>query len=374
MGITTFSFISRFLLGFALSLTALCVRAQTPTEMDSSFKWKADIRVRGQVENTEAADSRKSGRLRARLGFRKDVSETLGTEFRLATTTNYRSTNQVLGDSADPGFTRRYMGLDLAYADWKPAGYFRLNAGRIPQWHQRPGGTQIILDEDIALEGFSVRGEAPISESWKIWWGVGSALIRENYDALVYSEDHTDNFLHTGDVAFINDDWKFKFGASFFNFVGVQGRLFSELAAGGAALGNSQLPVGTVKNNYRPVRAYVDQSFEGLSGEFNLFAEHIINDDTRDPNKAWWLGTGYTRKPWTAQIAYGELLSDVTPAVFTFSDFAAGQTDARGFMWSLQYQINKNFNFKYTGFANRQQFSERNRQYVRTHLDLSTSF
>ena len=343
-------------------------------KVDKSLKWKGDLRVRGQIENTEAADSRKTGRLRARLGFRTDVSETLGAEFRFATTTNYRSTNQSLGDDKDPGFTRRYMGLDLAYADWKPASWFRFNAGRIPQWHQRPGGTQVLLDEDIALEGYSVRGEAALTEDWKVWWGAGSALIRENYDALVYSEDHTDNFLHTGDLAFINDNWKFKLGLSVFNFVGLQGRLFSELAAGGTPLGNSEFPQGTVKNNFRPLRAYLDQGFAALSGEMNVFAERIVNEDTRDPNKAWWIGAGYTRKPWTAQITYGEIESDAVPAVFTFSDFAAGQTEARGFMWSLQYQINKNFNFKYTQFANRQLFSERNLQYVRTHLDLSASF
>lgn len=342
--------------------------------VDKRLKWKGDLRLRGQVENTEAADSRKTGRLRARLGFRTEVAETLAAEFRLATTTNYRSTNQSLGDDKDPGFTRRYIGLDLAYADWKPRSWFRLNAGRIPQWHQRPGGTQLLLDEDIALEGFSVRGEAPLTDSWKIGWGAGSALIRENYDALVYSEDHTDNFLHTGDVAFLHDEWKLRIGAGFFNFVGVQGRLFSELAAGGAPLGNSEFPPGTVKNNYRPLRIYVDQGFSATGGDWNLFAERVVNEDTRDPNKGWWLGAGFSRKPWTAQIAYAELESDVVPAVFTFSDFAAGQTDSRGLMWSLQYQINKNFNFKYTQFANRQFVSERNLQYVRTHLDLSASF
>lgn len=354
--------------------SASAVEKSVEKPVEKKITWKGDVRLRGQVENIEAADSRKYARLRARLGTRIRFEEGLSGELRLATTTNYRSTNQSLGDDKDPGFTRRSIGLDLAYADWQAQSWARLNAGRIPQWHQRPGGSQALLDEDIALEGFSLRGEVDLTDSWSFWWGFGSALIRENYDSLVYSEDHTDNFLHTGDLALLQKAVKLKIGVSFFNFVGLQGRLFSELAAGGAPLGNSEFPAGTVKNNYRPLRFYVEQGFAAGSGDWNVFAERIVNEDTRDPNKATWLGFGYVRKPWSAQLAFAEIESDAVPAVFTFSDFAAGQTEARGLVGSIQYQLGQNISLKYTHFANRQSFSEQNRQYVRSHLDLAASF
>lgn len=358
-----------------LVMIPLC-RPVFAQELGSTLTWSGDLRVRGQSESTEAADSRRSLRLRGRFGVKAKVDDSLQAEFRLASSNNYRSTNQSLGDSGDPGFARRFMGLDLAYAEWKPSSALRLHAGRIPQWHQRPGGSQIILDEDIALEGLALRGEYGFADSWSVQAGVGTAFIRENYDDASFSADETDNVLHSMDLALNKTfaDSSLKFGLSFFNFVGIQNRLFSELAAGGAALGNSEFPAGRVKNNFRPLRAYLEGKTKWGSLEYSSFVERVVNEDTRDPNRAWWVGVGLKDKAWSSQLAYAELETDAVPAVFTFSDFAAGQTDARGFIFSFQYDLAKNVALKLTQFANRQKFSVLNTQYLRTHLDLSVAF
>lgn len=360
------------LLLFLLSFNSV-LRAE-----DSDWVWGGDLRLRGQVENQDAADSRKSARLRGRFGVKIKIEDGLSAELRLATLPSHRSSNQVLGDEKDAGMSRRYIGLDLAYADWKALPLLRMQAGRIPQWHQRPGGSQILLDDDIALEGVSLRSELSLSNDWTLYAGAGSALIRENYDSLVYSEDQTDNVLHSVDLALIHkgESSQLRIGVGFFNFVGLQNQIFADLVSGGAPLGNSEEPPGSgvVKNNFKPLRFFADAQFQWGEAELTPFVERLVNFETTDANRAWWLGVGYKQRAWSTQLAYAELESDVVPAVFTNSDFAAGQTDARGLVFSLQYTLAKNVSLKWTQFANRQRFSTDDVQHLRSHLDLSASF
>lgn len=344
------------------------------------MKWRGDIRFRGQSEKQQANVARVSEKLRVRLGVDVDlVPEILRAEFRLATTKNHRSTNQGIGDDKDAGAPRRSIGLDLAYAEWRPLGEMKVDGGRIPQLHFRPGASQVILDEDIALEGAGVVVDVPLfAGRWSAFGSFGTSWIRENYDSY-YSENQTDNMLNWGQIGlrYKIPALQSRIGGGFFNFVGLEGRPFTEIATGGTASGNTESSTtpGEIKNQYLPREIFADVAFSAVKVEWSLFAEKLINRETTDPRTATWAGITGTYRKIEGQFAYGKIESDVVPAIFTNSDFGAGQTNVRGTMMSVKWAFMKNISLKFTQFENRLQISSTQpRPYHRSHLDFSASF
>lgn len=339
------------------------------------FSWSGDLRLRTQAEKNGDNETRWSEKLRARFGVGIKVSNELRAEIRLATTRSNRSTNQTLGDSSDGGAPRRYIGLDLAYAEWHPFEFFKLYAGRIPQLHYRPGGSQVLLDEDISLEGSGFTAEESFADNWRVFLNGGSVYIRENYDAY-YSEDLTDNMINwmQAGLEWKWDKIKLTAGSGFYNFTGLQGKNYADLVDGGVSNGNSEQPTGVVKNPYLPRQYFLEGSIGLGSFTTGLFAERIINSETRDPNAAWWFGASLSRGAWDGQFAYCEVQKDAVPALFTYSDFGNGTTDTRGIVASVRWKFTKGMSFKVTEFVNRIQASTLNKEYNRTHLDISASF
>jgi hypothetical protein len=359
----------------ALSSPAVAT-APASSEAKASFKWAGDIRLRAQNEQQEGAATHLSEKIRLRLGVKVNVSPELSGEIRLATAKSSRSTNQTLGDEKEPGAPRRFIGLDLAYGEWRPLAELKVQAGRVPQGHVRPGGSQLLLDDDLALEGANAIVAIPLADSaWSLFGSAGSAVIRENYDSY-YSEKLTDNALNWAQagVKWATSSLRVSIGGGFFNFVGLQGKPFADLVSGGTALGNSERPSGVVKNAYLPREIFVETVWVNGPQEYSLFYERVINPETSDPNEAVWTGVAFVRKPFELSLAYAKIKSDAVPAVFTNSDFAAGQTDCEGTVASLRWSFTKNMSLRATQFLSRMKESTDRLSYNRTHFDLLASF
>lgn len=355
---------------FAAIAVASPLFAQTPS-------WSGDLRLRGQNEQDGPDAQRTSQKLRLRVDFKVDVDPHLKTEIRLATGQANNSTNQTLGDSSDPGMARRFQGLDLAYAEWAPVSFLTFDLGRFPQLHQRPGGSQILLDGDIALEGLGVALTVPKGDDWKGFANAGSAWVRENYDGY-YSENLTDcmiNWMQMG-VAFENSSFAIKIGAGFMNFTALQGMKFSEVVTGGSPRGNSvNLADGSYTENYVPRELFADSKIPLGAFDLRAFIEHVSNEESNQPHKAWWRGVGLSGKSWSAQVAYAEVDGDAVPAAFTDSDFAGQATDSRGWVISGQWKFAKGLALTLTQFEDRKQLrTVFAKNYERTHIDLTASF
>ena len=331
--------------------------------------------MRTQSEKNGDNHIRWNEKLRLRFGLAVKINPELNAEIRIATARSNRSTNQGLGDSSEPAGTRHFIGLDLAYVNYHPVSFAKLYAGRIPQLHFRPGGSQVILDEDISLEGTALSSEYMLNEQWRVFLNAGSVYIRENYDSY-YSVDRTDNMINWAQAG---AEWKIArlkltAGAGFFNFTGLQGKNYSDLVTGGTPNGNTEGPTGSVKYPYLPRQYFLEGLWSEDKTSFSLFSERVINNEVSDGNSAWWLGAGFTRNSWDGQAAYCEVKPDAVPALFTFSDFANGTADARGVVLSARWKFAKGMSFKVTEFLNRIQASTNNKQYNRTHLDLNLTF
>jgi hypothetical protein len=361
---------------FAFIFPLLSLAQETSVqETFPKWKWKGDIRLRSQQETTWPADMRISEKIRVRLGVKVDLESDLSAEFRLATAKTNSSANQSLGDDKDPGFTRRFFGLDLAYAEWRPLPFFKLHAGRIPQVQYRPGESQILLDADLALEGAAVVLEYSYDEQLGLFSSFGSAWLRENYDTY-YSQKLTDNMLNWGQIGI---KWKTQdsttaFGSGFFNYTALQGMKFSDVSTGGTARGNSEAAAGVFKNSFIPRQYFIETKLKADAYQVGAFVEYVINGEAVDPNKAWWTGVSLAQERWKAQVAYGELQSDVVPGVMTDSDFAGGTTDAKGYVVTAAWKLKKNLTLGLSQYLNRKKLGLEDTQYSRTHLDLAADF
>ena len=356
-------------------ITFLLACALQPQAQAEGWAWGGDLRLRTQLEKTDGTDSRLRERIRVRLGVKAEVNETIKAEIRLASSTDQRNEDQTLGDNSAPGSKRRNIGLDLAYADWTPADFFKLYGGRFPQIHYRPTGSQIIFDEEVALEGMAFAADYQLMESVRFSLNAGSVYIRENYDSFL-SLDQTDNMLNWGQARgeWANNKFFAAAGFGFFNFVAVEGQNFSDLTPGGSPGGNSEGAAGVVKNPFLPKQYFIDLKFKPVIFEFGAFGEWIVNNETKDPNKAQRFGISAAHGTWDLSFAYLQINSDSVLSSFTDSDFANGRTDASGVTAALGWKFSRNMSARFTHSRSRYDAGgfEKNQQY--SHLDVSAYF
>lgn len=356
------------------------IQTQTKPQVQVSpqtiqWRWLGDIRVREQSEKYAENEAQRSPKLRVRLGAAVAVSPSLRTEVRLATAKSHRSTNQSLGESKEPGAYRRFIGLDLAYIQWSPIFFAELYGGRIPQLHIRHGGSQILLDEDITLEGAGLSLTKEFFTSTNIFLNGGTALIKENYDGY-YSQEEADNRFEWVQAGVANqfDKLKFTYGTGFFNFTSFKGKNFSDLVSGGDANGNSEDPVGVAKYDYQPQQYFLNLDIIAGENKFGLFSEYVVNTKVDRKNSALWTGVKFGHKIWEAQLAYGETKADAVPGLFTNSDFGGGTAGSQGTVTSLNCKFARNMALKITHFQNKVTTSLGDKSYVRTNVDVSASF
>lgn len=336
------------------------------------LKWGGDLRMRGLYEKDGDAEARLRDQLRLRLGVAAQIDSDVRAELRLATAKTNRSTNQALGDDKDPGMPRRFFGLDQAFIQWSPVSFGSLYGGRHKLLNFRPGGSQLILDEDLNLEGGAAVVNYEFRPGWKINVVAGSAEVHENYD-FFYSSAETDNQLNYGQIFAEWKEGNFKTtgGIGFFNWVSVQGKNFSDLVAGGAAWGNSESDPGVIAFPYLVKEAFLQTDIKWDVGTLSIFGDYIVNNEAPISNQGFWIGGSWAMKSWTFLLAWEELDSDATLAAFTDSDFVNGRTATHGAEGVVRWAFAKNLSLKLVEFYSK---TPLNKDYHRTHLDLTAEF
>jgi outer membrane murein-binding lipoprotein Lpp len=126
----------------------------------SKFTWSGDFRYRNEQidtapNNTVDEHTRGRDRIRLRYGVTAKINDTITGRFQIATaggaTADPRSTNQTLGED----WSRKSVGIDLAYVDWKPNDTFNLQLGKMPQPWTRTAS--YFWDGDLTPEGAAAK-------------------------------------------------------------------------------------------------------------------------------------------------------------------------------------------------------------------------
>lgn len=180
----------------------------------------------------DTTENRERLRLRARLGLNADITDNFMAGIRLATgnTTNPVSTNQTLGtDLANDNFL-----LDLAYLQYKPQPWATLWAGRMPNpWFY----TDLVWSTELQFDGVAGQIAPPINDKIKPFLTAGAFPVENtpfNFPDSNFQgggSDKTasrDKWLYavqTGLGWNPAKDYNFKFGAAYYYFSNIDGRV-----------------------------------------------------------------------------------------------------------------------------------------------------
>lgn len=321
------------------------------------IKGRGDLRYRHErltsereVDGTvEDAANRDRDRIRARLGFDATVTNNVRASLLLATgADDPRGTNQTLGGTS----SRKQIGLDLAYADWRFMQGGNLVLGKQPYPVWRPLQS-LFFDPDVNPEGGAVRfTRGPAFANLYGFW------VSEQYDSDPDGENSDANIfgLQAG----------VKFAA-----IGGETVLAANYYACGAckdnsplynnnANGNTTYRVGTVNMlqygyDILDLSAQVGTTVLELPLTFTAgFARNLADDVKYDT--AWALGAfvGHAANAgsWEAGAMYQSVDKDALFGQIVDSDFGDGRTDAAGWVFKGGYAPVKNISLHASYFVN----------------------
>lgn len=315
-------------------------------EWASRLSWKADFRYRHEnIDQEFAVSDQTRQRIRARLALSAKINDTLTGTIGFATnggSGDPRSTNQTLGD----GMTRKGVGLDLAYVDWKPNANFGMAFGKMPIPWQRVGA--YFWDGDITPEGISARFTSGpfFANAFGFWLSERSAAT----DATMLGGQ----FGLAGTVGGV----KLMGAVGYYDVGSVAGQNTTTSAtctANGAFFGGPQGNTTVLNAAGCPVLANDFNMIEGIAqADFTLrdlpvtlFAEYIQNQEASSLDSGYALGftVGKASNPhsWEFGYAYQVTGKDAQFAQFADSDFAGGTTDGDGSAFKVGYAPAKNW-------------------------------
>ena len=356
-------------------------RIAKAAEWASRISWKADLRYRHEfLDPEEAADDQTRHRIRARFGLSGKINDTVSATIQIATNGNNndpRSTNQTLGE----GNSRKGLGIDLAYAEWKPVDGFSLIAGKQPQpWVKTPG---LLWDGDITPEGMAVKySKGPFfANAYGFWLSERSAAS----DATMLGGQ----LGMTGSIG----SARLTGAIGYYDLGSVEGKVTTTNATPctanpvffGGPQGNTTVLNGAgcpvLANDFNVIEGLVQADMTVGKYPLVLFAHYLQNQEAEDLDTAYnagfALGKAGNPKTWELGYFYQVVEKDSQFGQFTDSDFGGGVTDTEGSVIRFGYAPARNWVLNGTYYLN-QRFIDApgatERDYDRYQIDLNYKF
>ncbi|MEZ5561139.1 MAG: putative porin [Pseudomonadales bacterium] len=343
--------------------------APTAAAADPALDWarkvqlKGDLRYRHEWIDEQGDPDRTRHRIRARFGAKGALSDDLQVQLQFATgSDDPRSTNQTLGDN----FTTKGVGVDLAYVDWAALDGVHVLAGKMKNPVSRPDGSRFI-DNDITPEG--------IAATWQqgnlFLLGSGFWAVERGSD-----DDTMAMVVQGGYRGRLDNGMSLTAAVSYTDWMNARGYApFYD----GNPFGNSTDAGGNLLYDFNILEGYGELGLSVRDMPLRLFAQYGVNLDANDDDTAFALGAtlGKASGPgtWEVGYAYQDVEKDALFAQIVDSDFAGGQTDARGHIISGTYALTSKVGLSLTFFANELDVSvPSQRDYDRLQLDLNFKY
>lgn len=325
----------------------------------TKIKGRGDLRYRSENiwteravagEAVDAAD-RYRHRIRARLGFDfKATDNVKGTLLFATGGDDPRSSNQTLGSTG----TRKSIGLDMGYVDWKFMEGGNLLLGKQVNPVFKPGQS-IFYDGDFNPEGGAVKFDRGMFFGTAYgWW------LSEQYNADPNGENSDANIfgLQAG-MKFPLLGGETVLAANYYECGACQSN--SPLYAN-SANGNSTFRIGASTTN---LLTYGYDIFE-LGAQMGVtvanlpvtfwanYAQNLADDVEYDTAYAVgaMVGKASNAKTWEAGLFYQAIDKDALFGQWIDSDFGNGNTDSEGWVLKAGYAPVRNFTMNATYFLN----------------------
>lgn len=329
-----------------------------------SISFKGDLRPRYEYIDREGFTNRNRGRFRIRVGMTADVNENVNVIFQLASGgDNPVSTNQ----SFDDGFSRKDVGIDLAYADWTPIEDLHVFVGKMKNPIHRAGGHALIWDSDLNPEGVAVA-----YESGPFFGTAGTYFVEERATA-----DNSLLLSVQGGMTFkLSDAGTLTAGVGYHDYTETMGNRPFWI---GLPFGNSVDANGNLLHDYNEAEVFAEFATHIGNFPLSLFANYVQNTevDVNDTGQAFGVQIGKAGEPgtWQASWVWQELEADAVIATYTDSDFGGGGTNARGHTIKAKYALRDNWAVGGTLFLNEVDLASGTpHDYTRLQLDLEFKF
>ena len=326
-------------------------------EWASRISWKADFRYRHEfVDPEEAVTDQTRHRIRARLAMTAKISDTMSGTIGIATnggSGDPRSTNQTLGE----GFTRKGIGLDLAYVDWKPTESFGMTFGKMPQpWFKASGW---FFDGDITPEGIAAK------------FNTGPFFASAFGYYLSERSTASDATLLGGQLGLTGQVGAMKLTGAlgYFDVGGVEGQVTTTNTALGCAAnpaffggpqGNTTVTnaagCAVLANDFNIYEAQALAEMPVASQPLQFFVQYFQNNEADDLDTGYFAGFNWGKagnpRSWEFGYAYGVVEKDAQFGQFIDSDFGGGVTDVDGSIFKIGFAPAKNWVLNGTYFSN----------------------
>jgi hypothetical protein len=353
-----------------IAVATMVVASLGPDQVYAQDSWtdsisiNGDLRPRYEYIDSETSVVRPRERFRARIGLSAVVNDNVNAIFRLSSGGDApNSGNQ----SFDGGFTRKEIGIDLAYADWTINEDLSLFVGKMKNPMHRAGGHHLIWDSDVNPEGVAIG-----YKSGAFFGTAGTYFIEERSTA-------DDSFLLSaqGGMRFdLSDTGTLTAGAGYYDYTNTKGNLPFWV---GLPFGNSVDADGRLIYDYNQVEVFAEYATGIGELPLSFFANYVQNTEADDNDTGYAFGAriGKTGEPgtWQASWAWQELQADAVISTFTDSDFGNGGTDAKGHTIRGAYALAENWTVGGTLFLNEIDLASGTpHDYTRLQLDLVFSF
>lgn len=328
-------------------------KSSKSTEWAGKLSWQGDFRYRHETIEAQPAPDQTRHRIRARLGLRAKVNDTVSATVQLATnggTNDPRSTNQTLGD----GNSRKGVAIDLAYAEWKPVAGWGVQLGKTPYAFQRVGS--YFWDGDITWEGANVKlDRGPFFASAFASW-------------LQESATGSDANVAGGQFGFRHEAGPLKLFAAvgYYDVGAVQNEITTttgSCAANGAFFGGPQgnltyagAGCARLLNDYDLVEllAQADWTLGGLP--LTVFLDYIQNQEADDEDVGYaagvTLGKAARSHSWEIGYVYQDMEKDAQFGQFLDADLGGGITGSNGSVIKVGYAPAKSWTLNGQYFLN----------------------
>ena len=293
-----------------------------------------DLRYRHETINDDAVSVRHRHRIRARANATATLNEDMEVGFGLSTGGIANdSGNQSLGE----GFSRKSIGVDLAYFDWNLTESLTLAGGKMSNPFFRPGGYHLLYDGDLRPEGLALK--------------MSSGTFFANASAFWAEERGSDPEtmwygLQAGFRGSPSGGVSLTAGASIHEFSHAQGRapVFTPLNGQGNQLDAN----GNYLYGFSQVEVFGELSLDLAGHPLRMFADYVTNTAAEAWSDGLALGIDYRRATdmgtWNVAYVYQDLGANAVVGAFTDSDFAGGTSDGSGHTLRAGYSFPRGWN------------------------------
>ena len=358
-------------------------------KMSGDFRNRFEFIKDDTVKNGSDVVKRYRERIRLRLGATAEVAKDLKVGFKFASgeSSDPVSTNQ----SLTTGFSNKGITLDLAFAEYKASENSALSGlnvivGKMNNPFFKPGGTDLIWDNDMTPEGVSTAYSHSFGEKFTIKGLLGGFWAEERSkaaDSGMLAVELITTFKPTEKLSL-------DLGVSYFNYGNAKNALpFYDATKG---FGNTTYSTGvspaTTPIAYKSDFDIIDIGFQATYvfdfAPVSFFAEYVMNSGAEKNSSGKELDNGFLfgfsigkisgPKTWMVSYSYRKLESDATVGAFSDSDISGGGTNIKGSRIAAEYAIYKSWIVGATVFLGSKNIATTSDKYTRVQLDMNFKF